>query len=159
MTRVHRAILPLRLFLVILFAILLMLQTLSLPGQFAYQAAQHPEQAGERWPLTAIAVFLVLCAEVVVVCTWRLLGLVREDRIFTPTSARWVDAIIAAVAAAWLVLLGVAGWVLSQADDPGVGVIMALLLVSLAVVGMVIVVLRALLQQATELRTDLEAVI
>jgi hypothetical protein len=154
-----RVILPLRVFLAALFLLLLMFQTLSIPGKMAYEASVHPAQAGERWPMTAVGVFLVLCAQVVVVGTWRLLGFVRQDRIFTAASIKWVDAIVAAFAAGWLTVAGLAVWALRQADDPSIGVIFALLLVGLAVVGLVIVVLRMLLGQAVTLRSDLEAVI
>src|SRR4051812_19612084 len=99
------AVAPLRVFLVVLFGVLVMLQTFSLPGQFAHMARETPDLAYLRWPLTAMAVFWVLCAQVVVVCTWRLLTLVRHDRIFSPASLAWVDSIVGAVGAAWLLLV------------------------------------------------------
>jgi predicted RND superfamily exporter protein len=60
MLTVSRLILPLRAFLVLLFGILVVFQTLSLPGQFAYMAKESPEDAYLRWPLTAIAIFVLL---------------------------------------------------------------------------------------------------
>jgi hypothetical protein len=155
----HRVVLALRVFLVLLFAILVMLQTLSLPGQFAHLAEEHPEDADLRWPLTALAVFFVLCVQVVLVATWKLLGLVQKDRIFSDAAFTWVDTIVGAIAAAWIVLLGVVVWAGSQADDPGPMVVLALLLTSGAVLGLLMLVMRALLRQATALRTDMEAVI
>jgi len=155
----QRAVVPLRVCLVVLFGILLVFQTLSLPGQFRYMAQEHPEDADLRWPLTAIAVFLVLCVQVVVVATWKLLGLVSADRIFTRDSLVWVNAILGAIAAAWLVLLAIFLWVGFQADDPGVPMLLFLLLVAGAVLGLLMVVMRALLRQATTLRTDMDAVI
>ena len=82
------AVLPLRVFLVVLFGVLVVFQTLSLPGQFAYMAEESPDLAYLRWPLTAVTVFWVLCVQVVIVCTWRLLTLVRDDRIFSEDSLR-----------------------------------------------------------------------
>jgi hypothetical protein len=149
----------LRVFLVVLFGVLVMLQTFSLPGQFRYMAQQSPESAYLRWPLTAIAVFWVLCIQVVVVCTWQLLTLVKDDRIFSDASLRWVNGIVGAVGAAWVVLLGVFLYVGFQADDPGMPLLLFLLLVGVAVLGLLLVVMRALLRQATSLRTDMEAVI
>src|SRR5215217_1042367 len=107
MLTTHRAVVLLRAFLVVLFGVLLLLQTFSLPGQFAYMAEQHPDVADLRWPMTAVSVFWVLCVQVVVVYTWRLLSLVEDDRIFTEVSLVWVDGIVAAVGAAGVVLLGV----------------------------------------------------
>ena len=159
MTWEQRAVLPLRICLVVLFGILVVFQTLSLPGQFRYQAEQHPEDAHLRWPLTALAVFFVLCVQVVVVATWKLLGLVASDRIFTRASLAWVDAIVGAIAAAWIVFFGLFLWAGFQADDPGAPLLMFLLLVAGAVLGLLMVVMRALLRQATTLRTDMDAVI
>jgi putative transcriptional regulator len=62
------AVVPLRIFLVVLFGVLVVFQTLSLPGQFAYMAQESPDLAYLRWPLTALSVFWVLCVQVVIVC-------------------------------------------------------------------------------------------
>ena len=153
------AVTPLRIFLAILFAVLLLLQVMSLPGQFAHMAQESPEMAHLRWPLTAITVFWVVCAQVVVVCTWKLLTLVSSDRIFTPSSLKWVDVIMWAIAAGWAVLLGVFLVVVFNADDPGLPLLLFLVLTSVTVLGLLMVVMRALLRQATSLRTDMEAVI
>src|SRR6478736_4142841 len=97
----QRAITALRLFLVVLFAILVLFQTFSLPGQFAHLAEEEPDLAHLRWPLTAVSVFWVLCVQVVVVSIWKLLGLVKTGRIFSNASFVWVNAILGAIAAAW----------------------------------------------------------
>lgn len=155
----QRAVAALRVFLVVLFAVLVLFQVMSLPGQFAHMAEESPDQAHLRWPLTAITVFWVLCVQVVIVSTWKLLSLVKDDRIFSAVSMRWVDAIVYAVAAAWIVLLGFFLVVGFNADDPGVPLLLFLMLVGLAVLGLLMVVMRALLRQATTLRTDLQGVI
>ncbi|MEV6371561.1 DUF2975 domain-containing protein [Micromonospora musae] len=155
----HRAVAALRVFLVLLFGILVLFQTLSLPGQFAHMAKESPQDAYLRWPLTAITVFWVLCVQVVIVATWKLLSMVKNDRIFSQPALAWVDAIVWAIAAAWVVLLGVFLWVGINADDPGAPLVLLLLLIGVAVIGLLMVVMRALLRQATTLRTDMEAVI
>ncbi|GAA4897051.1 DUF2975 domain-containing protein [Stackebrandtia albiflava] len=143
----------------LLFGILVVFQTLSMPGQFAHMAEQNPDAAHLRWPLTALAVYWILCVQVVVVATWKLLTLVKKDRIFTESSLKWVNAIVWAIAAAWLVLLGVFLYVGFRADDPGMPLLLFLLLVGVTVLGLLMIVMRALLRQATTLRTDMEAVI
>ena len=155
----HRAVAPLRVFLVLLFGILVVFQTMSLPGQFAYMAKESPELAYLRWPMTAVTVFWVLCIQVVIVSTWKLLTLVKNDRIFSEASLGWVDAIVWAIVAAWLVLLGVFLYIGFNAEDPGLPLLLLLMLIGVAVVGLLMVVMRALLWQATTLRTDMEAVI
>ena len=143
----------------LLFGILVFFQTVSLPGQFAHMAEESPDLAHLRWPLTAISVFWVLCIQVVIVATWKLLTLVKKDRIFSDASFVWVNAIVGAIAAAWVVLVGVFLWVGFRADDPGLPLLLFLVLTGVTVLGLLMVVMRALLRQATTLQTDMEAVI
>jgi hypothetical protein len=153
------ALRTLRICLVVLFAILIVLETMSLPGQFAHMAAEAPHQAHLRWPLTAVTVFWVVCVQVILVCTWQLLTLVARDRIFTTSALRWVDLIVGVIGAGWVVLVGVFLWVGVHADDPGMPLLLFLMVMGGAVLGLLMVVMRALLRQATALRTDMEAVI
>lgn len=155
----QRAVAPLRVFLLLLFGILVLFQTMSLPGQFAHMARQDPEMAYLRWPATAVSLFWVLCVQVVVVATWQLLTLVKKDRIFTEASLRWVDAIVWAILAGWVVLAGVFLYVGFNAEDPGLPLLLFLALIGVAVLGLLMVVMRTLLRQATTLRSDLEQVI
>ncbi|MFD5248937.1 DUF2975 domain-containing protein [Amycolatopsis sp. NPDC058340] len=159
MITAQRAVAPLRVFLVLLFGILVLFQTMSLPSQFAHLAQVDPEMAYLRWPATAISVFWVLCVQVVIVATWQLLSLVKKDRIFTEASMRWVDAIVWAILAGWVVLAGVFLYVGFNADDPALPLLLFLPLIGVAVLGLLMIVLRTLLRQATTLRSDLEQVI
>ena len=61
--------------------------------------------------------------------------------------------------AAWVTLLGVFLYVGFNANDPGLPLLLFLLLTGITVLGLLMVVMRALLRQATTLRTDMEAVI
>jgi hypothetical protein len=159
MLTVHRVVAPLKVFLALLFGVLVLFQTMSLPGQFAYMAKESPDQAYLRWPLTAITVFWVLCVQVVIVATWKLLTLVKKDRIFTEASLVWVDAIVWAIVAAGAVLFGVDLYVAAKADDPGLPLLLFLMSIGVAVLALLMLVMRALLRQATSLRIDMEAVI
>lgn len=154
-----RAVPLLRVFLVVLFAVLLLMQVMSLPGQFAYMAQESPEMAYLRWPLTALSIFWVVCVQVVIVSTWKLLTLVKHDRVFSDLSAPWVDAIVWAITAAWVVLGFASLWVAINADDPELPLLVFLVDVSVTVLLLLMLVLRQLLRQATTLRTDMEAVI
>lgn len=150
---------PLRVLLVVAFALLVLLQVMSLPGQFAYMARENPDMAYLRWPLTAFSVIEVACVQVVVACTWKLLGMVTSDRIFSEEAFIWVNGIVWAVATAEVLLFGFFLWVGFTADDPGVPLLLFLFVVGGAVLGLLLVVMRALLRQATSLRSDMEAVI
>lgn len=159
MSLASRAVPLLRVFLVVLFGVLVLLQVLSLPGQFAYMAQESPDMAYLRWPLTALSIFWVACVQVVVVSTWKLLTLVKHDRIFSDESGPWVDAIVWAITAAWVVLGFASLWVAFNADDPGFPILVFLVDVTVTVVLLLMLVLRQLLRQATTLRSDMEAVI
>ena len=155
----NRVVIPLKIFLAGLFVVLLIFQTLSIPGGAAYRAEQSPDLAYLRWPETAVGVSLILCVQVIVVSTWRLLGLVHERRIFSDAAFVWVDAIVWAIAAAWVVLVSVLVLITLNADDPGGPFVLFLVVLVVAAVGLLMVVMRALLRQATTLRADMEAVI
>jgi hypothetical protein len=71
----------------------------------------------------------------------------------------WVDGIVLAVAAGWVTLLGVFLYVGFRADDPGLPLVLFLMLTGVAAFGFLIVVMRALLRRATTLHSDMEAVI
>ncbi len=100
-----------------------------------------------------------MCVQVVIVSTWKLLTMVRRDRIFSEAALAWVDAIVWAIAAAWVLLLGLFFYLAINSGDPGLPLLLLLMLVGGAVLGLLILVMRALLLQATGLRTDMEAVI
>jgi Protein of unknown function (DUF2975) len=114
-------------------------------------------------PLTAtellFSILEVACVQVVIVSTWKLLTMVKLGSIFSNEALWWVDAIVWAIAAAWTMLAMLSASVVLNVDDPGLPLLLFLLLVAGAALGLVVVVLRALLRQATDLRTDMEAVI
>jgi hypothetical protein len=85
--------------------------------------------------------------------------MVKRDRIFSKAALAWVDAIVWAVLTGWVLLAGVFLFIVLNVDDPGVPMMLMLMLVGGAVIGLLMVVMRALLRQATALRTDMEAVI
>ena len=159
MSSVHRVVLPLRVLLALVFAALVAAQVAALPGALEHLAGQSPELARLRWPLLAAGVLVLLCGEVVLACTWRLLTLVRDDRIFSDGASVWVDTIVRAIATAAGLLLAAQGAALLGGAPAGLAAVLLVLLVVAAAVGLLVVVMRALLRQATTLRSDMEAVI
>jgi DUF2975 family protein len=159
MNLADRVVVPLRVLLVMLFAGLVVAQAMSMPGQFAYMAKENPDLAYLRWPLTIWAIVELLCIQVVIVCTWKLLTMVKADRIFTEDAFAWVDAILWALGAGWVLLFGVfiyLGWL---ANDPGLPILLFGMVLTGAVLVLLMVVMRALLRRAATLRSDMEAVI
>lgn len=159
MRELRLAVLPLRILLVTFFLGLLVAQVMSMPGQFRYMAQEEPDLAYLRWPLTVWSILLLACVQVVIVCTWKLLDMVQADRIFSEQSFRWVDVIIATMVVAWLLFAGMTSYLAYLASDPGAAVLPFGISLCGAVFLMLLVVMRALLRQATTLRTDMEAVI
>ena len=164
MTHLRRVVLPLRILLVIVFAALLAAQIWALPALLPDLPDPSLEQSFMRWTMLAVSVLGLACVQVVVVCTWTLLTLVTQDRIFSTSALPWVNAIVWAVVVGWLMLLGT--FVCSYyfiidevSDDPVLPAVLLLLLLVGAVLGLLMVVMRALLRQATTLRADMEAVI
>ena len=158
-TTTRRVVGPLRFLLVLAFAALLLAQVGVLPALWGSMGEGSPAPAYAGWPTLTVAVLGLGCVQVVIVCTWQLLTLVEEDRIFSAASLVWVNAIVAALAAAWVLLLGTLVHSVLDWDLPGLSAALLLVLVAVSVVGLLVVVMRALLRQATTLRTDLEAVI
>jgi hypothetical protein len=158
-------VVPLRVLLAMVFAGLLVAQLMSFPGEFLFTTEDGPRAEPWRWPMLVFWELQALCLQVVIVCTWRLLTLVQRDRIFTPTSLRWVDVIVWSVVAAWLLLAVLAGSLIAyiyftpELRDPGMPVALIGITLIGAVLVLLIVVMRDLLRQATTLRTEMEGVI
>jgi uncharacterized membrane protein YeaQ/YmgE (transglycosylase-associated protein family) len=155
----RRRVGPLRILLALAFAALLLAQVVVLPPLWDEMAQQSPDSGFWRWGTLVVAVLGLVCVQVVIVCTWQLLTLVRDDRIFSDASLVWVDTIVGAIGAAELLLLGACVWSALTWGHPGLSVALLVVLVAGAALGLLVVVMRALLRQATTLRTDMEAVI
>ena len=155
----------LRVVLVLLFAGLVVGQTLSFPGQFAHMAQESPDMAYLRWPLTAFFVVELACIQVVIVCIWRLLTMVKADRIFSREAFAWVDGIVWAIAAGWLLFAAASATITAviyftpELRDPGTPMLLFGMTLLGSVLVMVMIVMRALLRQAAALRSDMDAVI
>ena len=165
MQNMRWVVVPLRVLLVLVFLGLVVAQFLSLPGEFRQQAEEHPEAGFLPWLLLTVAILEVVCFQIVIVCTWRLLTLVSADRIFSEKSFVWVDVIVWTMVAAWLLLAGISAYLggiiyfTPELRDPGTPILLTGMVLIGGVVVLTIVVLRALLRQAAVLQSDLEEVI
>ncbi len=165
MQRIERHVLVLRIFLATLFAFLILMQVFSLPGDIAHDVAQAPEAAHLLWPILVVQELEILCFQVVIVCTWKLLTMVQKDRIFSEASLSWVNGIVWSFVAGWLILLSLAVYLTAfiyftpELRDPGIPIVLFGMVLIGAVLVLLMGIMRALLRQATTLRTDMEAVI
>ncbi|MGY1835650.1 DUF2975 domain-containing protein [Blastococcus sp. SYSU DS0510] len=164
MTHLRHVVLPLRILLAVVLAALLAAQLWVVPELLPEIGEPSLEQSAMRVIMLVAAVVALACVQVVVVCTGKLLTLVTQDKIFSPGALPWVDGIVRAVAVGWTMLLAtfVCAYyfiVDEVSDDPVLPALLLLLLLVGAVLGLLVVVMRALLRQATNLRADMEAVI
>ncbi|NQD88476.1 DUF2975 domain-containing protein [Paenarthrobacter sp. CM16] len=121
---------------------------------------------GPRVALLVIAVLGILCVQVVAVCVWRLLTMVRRGTVFSHGAFRFVDVIFGAIAAAAVLTFGIA--VILAPGDIAPGVVMLICGAALMIggVALVVLVMRTLLAQAVArdveaagLRAELDEVI
>ncbi|RMI13326.1 DUF2975 domain-containing protein [Cellulomonas triticagri] len=153
------AVLALRALIAVLLAGLLLVQVVIVPLLMA-DLDGSPEAAHLRWPLGVVAVLGLATVEVALVCVWRLLALVRRGTVFSPAAFRWVDVIAGSAVGAWLLTI-VLAFVLAPGEAVAPGVVLLVVLggVAAAGVALLVLVLRALLVQATALRAELAEVV
>jgi len=121
---------------------------------------------GPRIALLVIVVLGILCAQVVAVCVWRLLTMVRRGTVFSHGAFRFVDVIFGAIAAAAVLMFGIAV-ILAPGDiAPGVVLLICGAALMIGGVALVVLVMRTLLAQAVArdveaagLRAELDEVI
>jgi hypothetical protein len=165
MLDVNRVVLPLRILLVLAFFFLLVMEVFSIPGDILHDLGRSPEAAHVLIPMLVVAELLMIGAQVIIVSTWKLLTMVKKDRIFSDASLAWVDGIVWTLVLGWVLFGGLAIYITAiiyftpELRDPGLPILMFGITLMGAVFVLLVVVLRALLRQATTLRSDMEAVI
>jgi len=126
-----------------------------------------PEAEHLRVPVLVIVVLGILTVQVVLVCVWRLLSMVRAGTVFSHASFRYVDIVLGAVTAAALLVFAL-GVVLApgEAVAPGVVLLVGGAGVLVVLAALVVLVLRMLLAQAVardaqakDLEAELEQVV
>ncbi|MFS2280838.1 DUF2975 domain-containing protein [Microbacterium sp. OR21] len=103
-----------------------------------------------RIALVSIAALGVLTMQVFAVCVWLLLTRVRRGAIFQPSSFRYVDVIIGAIAGAAALAFLLAALLAPGEVAPGVVALIAGAGLVLAGFALLVVVMKALLRQAIE---------
>jgi hypothetical protein len=115
--------------------------------------------------LVPAAIAGIACVQVVLVATWRLLGMIEGDAIFSARAFRWVDIVVGATAAATAIALLTAAYIFvygSGADEMRLlGDLGALAACAGggAAFAMFTLIMKGLLRKATELKTEMAEVI
>ena len=139
----------LKVVLSIFFALSLMLQFLSFPGQFRYMAEQEPENAYLRWPLTALAFTMILAVQIIVVSVWKIVDALERE-IGKQTQLKFVNYAIAGLSYIWLVMASGLILLLLNADDPGLPVVITVIETAVTSVGLLFLFYRRLLNRALD---------
>lgn len=139
---------------------LLLAQVVVVPVVSGWLARAYPEFAWARWPLAAALVAVLACVQVALLATWLLLGQVASEQIFSGRARRWVDLMLGALGAAWVVAAATTVWQTAEnVSAPWIVLAELLGLLVGAAVLLLIVVLRGLLVRATELKVEMDAVV
>jgi heme/copper-type cytochrome/quinol oxidase subunit 2 len=139
----------LKVVLSIFFALSLMLQFLSFPGQFRYMAEQEPENAYLRWPLTALAFTMILAVQIIVVSIWKIVDALERE-LGKQRQLKFVNYAIAALSYIWLVIASGLILLLLNADDPGLPVVITVIETAVTSVGLLFLFYRRLLKRALD---------
>ena len=118
--------------------------------------AADPEDGPPLTALRLITIVGMLSVQVVLVCVWRLVTMVKRGTVFSNAAFRYVNGVIGAIVAASVVWFAVTAVnAPGQREDPGVTVIMAGIGLAILGVALIVLVLRMLLEQAVA--RDVEA--
>ena len=108
-----------RLVLTGLFLAISMLQLLSFPGQFRYEASQGGASQASRWFLTIMVGIWFLFAQIAIVALWRILAMIYHRTLISPQGIKWVNLLVNTLRTA--AIYGGAVMILAaiKTDDPG----------------------------------------
>lgn len=155
-----RVTLALKALIVVLLVLLLASQFFLIPSVAATTAARNPDLAYLTIPGIIAAIAFLACVQIVLLCVWALLSLVRAERIFSTSAFRYVDIIIGTlIAAALLIAVSYVVISIARATSPSILLLAVLGVVVGAGLALLVVVMRGLLRKALELEQDLAEVV
>ncbi|MER5651012.1 DUF2975 domain-containing protein [Streptosporangium sp. NPDC002524] len=160
-------VLALRAVLVALLAGSVFVQTVMVPLLAADMEELNADFAYLRVPFLVLTVLGVVAAQVVLVCVWRLVTMVRRGTVFSHAAFRYVHVVIGALVAAALLVFAFAVLLApGEPVPPGVVLLICGVVVAILGVALIVLVLRMLLAQAVardveaaRMRAELEEVI
>jgi len=157
----------LRVVLVAALAGSLFVQAVMVPLVWSDMNGADQEVLDLRAPLLLIIVLGIVTTQVVMVCLWRLLTMVRRGTVFSHAAFRYVDIMIAAIASASALVFAL-GVVLAPGEAVAPGIVLLISGAATVILGiaLVVIVMRSLLIQAVSreaeaslLRAELDEVI
>ena len=133
----------------------LFVQAVMVPLFAADLDGLDPDYAYLRTPLLVITVLGIVTIQVVLVCVWRLVTMVRRGTVFSHAAFRYVDVVIGAIAAASALTFGL-GVTLAPGEAVAPGIVLLIGGAGLLVAGvaLIVLVLRMLLAQTVALDAE-----
>lgn len=123
-------------------------------------------EAWGRVVMVGALALIILSIQVCAVCVWRLLSLVRREKVFSTAAFRFVNVIIGGVSAAAVLIFVLAVALAPGGAAPGLVGLLCCAALAVAGVALLVVVMRSLLSQAIDrdsearaLRTELDEVV
>ncbi|WP_159502389.1 DUF2975 domain-containing protein [Microbacterium sp. 18062] len=146
--------------IVALLALLVVCQVVVVPQVAVQSARRYSEIAYLEIPGIIVGTLFLVCVQVVLICVWRLLSLVRTDGIFSERAFREVDVSLTAVGfATLLVFVALITLTATRHSTPSITLLCVLGVVVGLGLTLLIVVLRGLLRKASQLEQDLAEVV
>ena len=155
-----RVTLALKTLIAAMLVILVFSQIVVIPAVARGTAEHNPDLAYLEVPGIIGATLFLAAVELVLICIWRLLSLVRTEQIFSPKAFVWIDVIIGTFVFAGL-LIGASLVVLAlgRAVNPSITLLGVLGVVVGGALALLVVVMRGLLTKALQLEQDLSEVV
>ncbi len=132
------------------FAIITMLQLLSFPGQFAYEARNGQGTQLARWVLTFIVGVWFLFAQISLIALSRLITLIYRGQLISSNGTKWMKILARSLFTGTLYGVGVTLFAATQADDPGPVVVVATITLFTATISVVGYFFRLQIKSMTE---------
>ncbi len=144
----------------VLLAMIVACQVFIVPAVAAQSAWRFHEVAYLQVPGIVVGILFLACVQVVLICVWRLLSLVRRDAIFSERAFPEVDVSLGAVAVAtFLVVVTLVTLTAAGVRNGSITLLCVLGIVVGAGLSLLIVVMRGLLHKASVLEHDLSEVV
>lgn len=148
-------------------AVIAIILVVSLAGQVFVvpfladeMARTYPEAEALRVPGILGCIALVICAQAALVCVWRLLSIVAGASVFDPSAFGWVNALIGCcVLFTGLIVIALVILAATNAMQPGVMVMLVAAFIAGVGGTLLLVVMKGLLQKASQLAQDLAEVV
>ena len=132
------------------FAIITMLQLLSFPGQFAYEARNGQGTQLARWVLTFIVGVWFLFAQISLIALSRVITLIYRGQLISSNGTEWMKILARSLFTGTLYGVGVTLFAATQADDPGPVVVVATITLFTATISVVGYFFRLQINRTTE---------